>query len=77
MRKVTRYDALRGSETKTIREMWDGNGKQLWTYFNETIKQYIEFYLSKRLKGRNLEVGGGWYFSYPNSDVVEDRKSVV
>lgn len=71
MRTVTRYDALGGSETKTIREMWDENGEQLWTYFNEIIKQYIEFFLSKRLKGRNLEVGGGWYLSYPNSDVVD------
>jgi ubiquinone/menaquinone biosynthesis C-methylase UbiE len=71
IRKVTIYDSLGGSKDKTIQEMWDENGKQLWTYFNENIKQFIELYLSQKLKGRNLDVGGGWYLHYPNSDVVD------
>jgi len=71
MRQVTVYHIIGDPETKTIRDAWDENGKQLWSYFDETIKQFIDFYLSKRLKGRNLDVGGGWYRHYPNSDVVD------
>ncbi len=59
------------SEEKTIREIWDGHGKYQWTYFSETVKQFIELHLEKRLSGRNLDVGGGWYLHYPNSDVVD------
>ena len=51
--------------------IWDNHSSYQWTYFNEHIKQNIEYFLLKKLKGRNLEVGGGWYLSYPNSAVVD------
>lgn len=55
----------------TKEEVWDHHSSYQWTYFVEEIKQFIDFYLSKRLSGRNLDIGGGWYLSYINSDVVD------
>lgn len=70
MRTFIRSD-LCGSELKTIQEEWDHHGSYQWTYFVENVKQHIDFFLQQRLIGRNLDVGGGWYLSYPNSDVID------
>jgi len=59
------------STTAYRQGIWDHHGSYQWTYFNESIKQLISFYLSPRLSGPNLEVGGGWYLSYPNSSVID------
>lgn len=56
---------------KTIQEVWDKHGSYQWTYFVEEVKQHIEFFLQQRLAGKNLDVGGGWYLSYPDSDVID------
>ncbi len=56
---------------QTDQEIWDNHGSYQWTYFGEEIKQIISFFLSKRLSGKNLDLGGGWYLSYPNSTVVD------
>lgn len=58
-------------EEKKIQQIWDHHGSYQWTYFQEGIHKHIDYYLSRRLSGRNLEVGGGWYLHYPNSDVVD------
>jgi SAM-dependent methyltransferase len=50
---------------------WDHHGSYQWTYFNAEIKKKIQFFLLQRLNGRNIEVGGGWYLSYPDSVVVD------
>lgn len=50
---------------------WDGHGSYQWTYFADEIKQRIEYFLTQRLHGNNIEVGGGWYLSYPDSVVVD------
>ncbi len=50
---------------------WDHHGSSQWTYFNDEVKQRINFFLSRRLHGKNIDVGGGWYLSYPNSTVVD------
>ena len=50
---------------------WDHHGSSQWTYFSDEVKQRINFFLSKRLHGRNIDIGGGWYLSYPNSTVVD------
>ena len=50
---------------------WDHHGSYQWTYFADEIKQRIKYFLLKRLHGKNLEVGGGWYLSYPDSTVVD------
>jgi len=50
---------------------WDHHGSYQWTYFPDEIKQRIKFFLLKRLRGKNIEVGGGWYHSYPDSVVVD------
>jgi SAM-dependent methyltransferase len=69
---LARQEELSGRRPKDPRESaWDTHGSHRWTYFNEGIKQRIEFFLSERLHGRNLDVGGGWYLSYPNSAVVD------
>lgn len=51
--------------------IWNNHGSYQWTYFSEAVKQRINFFLSKRLHGRNLDIGGGWYLSYPNSVVLD------
>lgn len=52
---------------------WDSNSKQKWGYFGEHVKNRIEYYLQRRIGmgKKNLEVGGGWYLSYPNSTVID------
>jgi len=50
---------------------WDHHGSYQWTYFSDEVKQRINFFLSRRLHGRNIDIGGGWYLSYPNSTVVD------
>lgn len=50
---------------------WDHHGGYQWTYFAEEIKQRISFFLSERLHGKNIDLGGGWYLSYHNSTVVD------
>jgi SAM-dependent methyltransferase len=50
---------------------WDFHGSYQWTYFADEIKQRIKFFLQQRLHGKNIEIGGGWYLSYPNSTVVD------
>ncbi len=52
-------------------EEWNRHGSYQWTYFDETVKKRICYYFSERLKGRNLDLGGGWYLYYPNSVVVD------
>ena len=46
---------------------WDHHGSYQWTYFADEIKQRIQYFLLQRLHGKNIEIGGGWYLSYPNS----------
>ena len=58
-------------ETKRIETKWDSNGEQLWSYFNEEYKKVISFFLSKKAGPRNLEIGGGWYQSYPGSTAID------
>jgi|GEM_PF-2310655 len=74
MRTYFEQDGLGNGKTRTIRQFWDKHGGYQWTYFDEKIKQHIEYFLLQRLHGRNLEVGGGWYLSYPDSDVVDVSK---
>ena len=45
---------------RTIQQIWDNHCSYQWTYFDELIKQTIDFFLSKRLEGKNLDIGGGW-----------------
>lgn len=60
------------ANTQNSRERtWDHHGSYQWTYFGEHVKQRISYFLSQRLSGRNLELGGGWYLSHPNSVVVD------
>jgi|SRR3989344_1798775 len=56
---------------RTNQQIWDHHGSYQWTYFDEKIKRIISFFLSNRLIGKNLELGGGWYLSYPDSTVVD------
>lgn len=70
MRTFLDYDAST-CRVKTIQEEWDHHGSYQWTYFVEEIKQHIDFFLQQRLAGKNLDIGGGWYLSYPDSDVVD------
>jgi SAM-dependent methyltransferase len=59
------------NNVKTIQKVWDWHGSYQWTYFDEEIKQIIDFFLSKRLSGKNLDLGGGWYLPYENSTVID------
>ena len=60
------------SKTQNIHEhIWDSYGSFQGTYFEDTIKKRIKFFLGQRLNGRNIEIGGGWYLSYSNSTVVD------
>jgi SAM-dependent methyltransferase len=56
---------------RTIQQIWDHHCSYQWTYFDELIKQTIDFFLAQRLEGKNVDIGGGWYLPYPNSDVVD------
>jgi len=71
MRTFREYDGMGGGKTRTIRSFWDQHGSNQWSYFDEGIKQHIEYFFSKRLTGKNLDLGGGWYLHYPDSDVVD------
>lgn len=51
--------------------IWDQHGSYQWTYFTDEVKHRIKFFLSQRLYGRNLDLGGGWHLLYPNSTVVD------
>jgi len=61
-------------ETDRIRKEWDHHGSYQWTYFVEEQKRLISFFLSKRAGPRNLEIGGGWYQSYPGSTAIDVSK---
>ncbi|MBD3361798.1 methyltransferase domain-containing protein [Candidatus Woesearchaeota archaeon] len=50
---------------------WNHHGSYQWTYFSEEVKQRVKFFLHQRLKGKNLDIGGGWHLVYPNSTVVD------
>lgn len=50
---------------------WDHHGSYQWGYFADEVKSLIKFFLSRKLTGKNIEFGGGWYLSYPNSVVVD------
>src|SRR5687768_16103224 len=50
---------------------WDHHGSYRWSYFGEENKSRISHFLGKRLSGRNLDIGGGWYLYYSNSVVVD------
>jgi ubiquinone/menaquinone biosynthesis C-methylase UbiE len=75
--KLKRYSDIKMSETsppktKNLHEStWDHHGSYQWTYFPDEMKQRIKFFLNQRLNGNNIELGGGWYLSYPNSVVVD------
>ena len=59
-------------KTKNVHEStWNYHGSYQWTYFVDEIKQRIKFFLLQKLHGKNIEVGGGWYLSYPDSVVVD------
>lgn len=59
-------------KTQNLHEsIWDHHGSYKWTYFADKIKQRIQYFLLQRLHGKNIEVGGGWYLSYPDSVVVD------
>lgn len=50
---------------------WDHHGSYQWTYFSDQAKHRTKFFLSQRLSGKNLDLGGGWHLLYPNSTVVD------
>jgi SAM-dependent methyltransferase len=58
-------------ETERIEKEWDHHGSYQWTYFVEEQKRLVNFFLSKRAGPRNLEIGGGWYQSYPDSTAID------
>ncbi len=58
-------------DTKRIEKEWDHHGSYQWTYFVEEQKRLINFFLSERAGPRNLEIGGGWYQSYPGSTAID------
>jgi hypothetical protein len=51
--------------------VWDSHGIYQWTYFDERVKRHISYFLSQRLHGKNLDIGGGWYLSHPGSTVID------
>src|SRR3990172_3382604 len=73
MRTVTEHypGASPPQITETIQQIWDHHSDYQWTYFLEEVKQNIELFLEQRLTGKNLDLGGGWYLHYPNSDVID------
>jgi SAM-dependent methyltransferase len=50
---------------------WDRHGSYQWTYFCDEAKSRISYFLNKRLSGKNIDIGGGWYLHYDNSAVVD------
>jgi hypothetical protein len=58
-------------KTHPHQKEWDHHGSYQWTYFHESVKQKIGFFLSRRLRGKNLDLGGGWYLTHPGSTVVD------
>ncbi len=65
----TRSDGLSGE--CTIQQAWNHFGSTQYGYFSELDKQLIAFYLTQKLSGNNLDIGGGWYRYYENSHVVD------
>lgn len=55
-------------------DKWNRHGSYKWTYFSEEVKQRVKFFLLQRLRGKNLDVGGGWHLLYPNSTVIDLSK---
>ncbi len=53
------------------RRIWDHHCSYQWTYFPEEAKQVIQFFLSDRINGKNLDVGAGWYLYHPNSTAID------
>lgn len=52
-------------------KIWDYHCSSLWSYFPEEVKQLIQFFLSKKIRGKNLDLGSGWYAYHPNSTVID------
>lgn len=51
---------------------WDSHGgEHPWTYFPESAKEMIQFFLESKIRGRNLDIGAGWYLYHPNSVVLD------
>jgi len=71
MSKTNLFEVLKRKTKNPHESIWDHHGSYQWTYFNEEIKERINFFLSRRLHGKNIDLGGGWYLSYPNSTVVD------
>jgi SAM-dependent methyltransferase len=65
------FDIPKPKTTNMHESTWDHHGSYQWTYFADEIKQRIKFFLQQRLSGKNIEIGGGWYLSYPDSVVVD------
>lgn len=61
----------KGNTNNPHEKTWDHHGSYQWTYFGEAVQQRISYFLSERLHGRNIDLGGGWYLHYPNSTVVD------
>lgn len=70
-RTVRMKDALGAFKDIKVENDWDHHGSYQWTYFVEEQKKLINFFLSKKAGPRNLEIGGGWYQSYPNSTAID------
>jgi SAM-dependent methyltransferase len=58
----------------TKEEVWNHHCSYQWTYFPEESKQLIQYFLSDRIQGKNLDVGAGWYNFHPNSTAVDFSK---
>ena len=63
--------------TKDAKQQWDHHSAYQWSYFGEVNKEYISFFLSNKLFGKNLDLGGGWYNYYPNSTVVDFSSEAI
>lgn len=63
--------AYKPATSNSVKTFWDSHGSFKSRYFDDEIKQKIKFYLSQKLSGRNIELGGGWYLSYPGSVVLD------
>lgn len=71
LRDIKMFDVPEPKTKNRNESKWDRWGSSQWTYFADEIKQRINFFLLQRLRGNNIEVGGGWYLSYPDSAVVD------
>jgi len=67
-------DLLREEES---RKEWEHHSSYQWVYFPETAKQLIQFFLSERIEGNNLDLGSGWYSYHPNSTAVDFSKKAL